>query len=867
MSKGDLQQWLLGNPGFKKQYERLLIESVVSQFPDMDRLATLYDTSPQETHDWNYLLLCASLLAQSDREACQDAALRIAHYCMECRHSSESHRLGAAVILDMLANHLAVALAQERNLLQASYTDSLPFTLFQDWTKRSIENSVTLLNSDFLPVNRFQRLFWEKAYANDWVSVSAPTSAGKSFIVGYWLAEYLRGNPRAMVVYLVPTRALIQQVQRDIEAIIDREGILDVAVSTLPTGSSLARDVAHVFIFTQERFHILLAEHDADVSFDLLIVDEAHKVGDDYRGVLLQQAIESAIIRNPRCKVFFASPMTENPDILLEDAPPDVRREPLVSEDTVVNQNLIWASEAHGDSATWNVELILESNPVSIGKMRLPARPSSESKRLTFVAFSMSNPRGGNVIYVNGAAEAEKAAMQIYDLAGEKSSLSDDREVRDLIEMVRKTIHPEYRLANVLRRGVAFHYGNMPLLVRTEIERLFRANKIRYLVCTSTLIEGVNMPCQSIFVRGPTTGRGKPMTHSDFWNLSGRAGRWGKEFQGNVICIDPARRDVWKQGAPRARTKFRISRTADEVLHQATDLLSFIDNRTPRDQAIRNPNLEYVFSYLVCSHILYGTITKASWARRFSDETIRALDERITCIVKDLSTPPEIVLRNPGISPLAMDDLLEYFRNRIESRGKSVEELIPVPPESEEAVNEYVKVLHRISRHLGGAFGRGKRVQQLALLIVDWMRGYPLARIIASRVKYYGDESLPRLIRSTMDDVEEFARFQAPKYLACYVDLVRVYLERTRRHDLMDRLLRLNVLLEFGVCQTTQLSLIGLGLSRSSAIAVSEFISDDSLQESQCLTWLQENDWMTKDMPELIKREISNLLVRKKRQS
>jgi hypothetical protein len=29
-----------------------------------------------------------------------------------------------------------------------------------------------------------------------------------------------------------------------------------------------------------------------------------------------------------------------------------------------------------------------------------------------------------------------------------------------------------------LQRGVAFHYGNMPLLIRTEIERLFRANKI-----------------------------------------------------------------------------------------------------------------------------------------------------------------------------------------------------------------------------------------------------------------------------------------------------------------------------------------------------------------------------------------------------
>jgi len=111
-----------------------------------------------------------------------------------------------------------------------------------------------------------------------------------------------------------------------------------------------------------------------------------------------------------------------------------------------------------------------------------------------------------------------------------------------------------------------------------------------------------------------------------------------------------------------------------------------------------------------------------------------------------------------------------------------------------------------------------------------------------------------------MKDVEEYARFQAPKYLACYVDILRVFLREIERDDLIERLPELNVLLEFGVSQTTQLSLMGLGLSRSSAIAISELITDDSLDESECLQWLKNNDWMTKDMPEIIKREVGNLL-------
>ncbi len=207
-----------------------------------------------------------------------------------------------------------------------------------------------------------------------------------------------------------------------------------------------------------------------------------------------------------------------------------------------------------------------------------------------------------------------------------------------------------------------------------------------------------------------------------------------------------------------------------------------------------------------------------------------------------------------------MDGLLDYFQDRTENRREPVEGLLPPHPESENAVNEYAKIFHRINRHLGDVFGRGKRVRQLALLIVNWMQGYPLARIISSREKHYGSDDLAGLIRNSMKDVEEIARFQAPKYLACYVDLLRVYLERINEQCLIDRLFELNILLEFGVSQKTQLSLVGIGLSRSSAIALSELIADDSMTEKACLTWLRENDWMTHDMAALIKREIRTVL-------
>jgi hypothetical protein len=107
-----------------------------------------------------------------------------------------------------------------------------------------------------------------------------------------------------------------------------------------------------------------------------------------------------------------------------------------------------------------------------------------------------------------------------------------------------------------------------------------------------------------------------------------------------------------------------------------------------------------------------------------------------------------------------------------------------------------------------------------------------------------------------MKDVEEVARFQAPKYLSCYVDVLKQHLRSIGRTDLLTSELEINILLEFGVPGGTQLSLMGLGLSRTSALSLAEFIASDQLTEEQCILWLRENEWRSLNLPALVKREI-----------
>ena len=64
------------------------------------------------------------------------------------------------------------------------------------------------------------------------ISISAPTSAGKSFILTRYLIECLINNKKFIAVYIVPTRALINQVQRDFSEALTYHEAKDVEIYT-----------------------------------------------------------------------------------------------------------------------------------------------------------------------------------------------------------------------------------------------------------------------------------------------------------------------------------------------------------------------------------------------------------------------------------------------------------------------------------------------------------------------------------------------------------------------------------------------------------------------------------------------------------
>lgn len=825
---------------FNRQYEALLILSVCETIPNLVWDRDKSDLLSQI--DWNNMLSIASLFSYCNESKYLDAALRIAQTCLVQEETNENQKNAAAFILDNLTNKPALKIALDKQFIKKDFRDNYPFALRLQQSKSDIEHTI-IVNDEVFLLNRFQKEVYYAYKHNETISISAPTSAGKSYILCTLLLEELtEGNKN--IVYVVPTRALISQVEADLKALLRQYNLENQTnITTVPPQEDILDKKSNVFIFTQERLHWFLYGN-SNCKIDILIIDEAQKIEDGNRGILLQQKIEDVVKANPEIKVFFSSPFTSNPEILLDNVINNSRKSKVNTQYIAVNQNLLYVSQVPRKIREWQIHLCTVKNTILLGKIVMTDRPTTELHKIVHTAYQISN-RGGCLIYSNGAADAEDTANLLYDLLPE---CEQDSEIKELVKLVQSTIHTQYVLAKVLSKGIAFHYGNMPLLIRNEIERLFSIGKIEYLICTSTLLEGVNLPAKSIIIRKPSRGRGNPLNQNDFWNLAGRAGRLGKEYSGNIFCIEPLKWDIYPEPN---KTKQEIKRALNVVESKGDELLEYIRCGAPRKKAGKCSDLEFAFGYYYIKYVLDKENAPST---PFYDNLLcelRTLQSIITL-------PASIIKKNPGISPLAQQQLYNYFTDHI----NDIDTLIPVYPNDSNALEEYRNLIEVIGQTISD-YPQQLNVPR-AILLINWMSGKPLSYLIRKSYDSYKrngyNKKLPVVIREVMENVENFVRYQFAKDSSCYVDILRYVLEINRKNDLLNNIPQLNLWLEFGVSQKTHLSLLALGLSRNTVIELTKYITSTEKSKEECLNWLRSLNLDELDMSPIIVEDIRRII-------
>src|SRR5712664_869932 len=272
------------------------------------------------------------------------------------------------LILSRIGNFPARSLLHEQTGSDSRSRD--PF-LNTEMLVREYENKLQGTGSETV-LTDFQVRLIRALEAKRAVSVSAPTSAGKSFTLEIELLRRLKDEDSYIAVFMVPTRALIRQVTFDLVNILREHG-LKIPVLSAPTAPDEASQVKKlIYVLTQERLATLLMSGDGKLKVDAIIVDEAHEIGESNRGQTLERVLTLALARFPASRLFFSSPLRSNPDFLLRLFGREHDGEHFVEHLSPVTQNIINVHTVRGSPKRARIELVVDKDVVPLGTMELP---------------------------------------------------------------------------------------------------------------------------------------------------------------------------------------------------------------------------------------------------------------------------------------------------------------------------------------------------------------------------------------------------------------------------------------------------------------------------------------------------------------
>lgn len=393
------------------------------------------------------------------------------------------------------------------------------------------------------------------------VVVQMPTSGGKTLLAKFSIVQALALNPEALVAYVVPTRVLVNQVtdelRRDLRPLGRRVEQAIPVFDIDPTEDILLRTQPDVLVTTPEKLDLLVrSDHPVVANLSLVIVDEAHNIGEEGRGARLELLLATIKRDKPTARYLLLSPFLPNAEDLVRwlggrvhdpisiDWQPNKKVVGALMVDQRVDpsdhrrrlRNVKFRSVRSADNGGLPVGTTIDLGPTQMPSRTLGAIVEHAEKVLS--------SRGPTLIVCSGRAPSMKRARQI-------ANLRDERGLTEFASAVVRHVETELGtdsdLAYVLRRGVAYHHAGVSLETRRLIEELLAERSIDLVCGTTTLAQGANFPLTNVFIESRKVGR-RDLTHSDFWNIAGRAGRGMLAGTGLVgfAVADDDQQDWWE---------------------------------------------------------------------------------------------------------------------------------------------------------------------------------------------------------------------------------------------------------------------------------------------------------------------------------
>jgi ATP-dependent RNA helicase DOB1 len=463
-----------------------------------------------------------------------------------------------------------------------AYPDPKALQSLEEQSSSSSSASQTIDYSSLPPaktypfkLDPFQQQSTEYISKNQSVLVAAHTSAGKTVVAEYAIAQSLTHNQR--VIYTSPIKALSNQKYRDLSEEFGQDNV------GLMTGDITINPSAICLVMTTEILRSMLyrgSELMREVAW--VIYDEVHYMRDKERGVVWE---ESIILLPHKVRFVFLSATIPNAKQFVQWIAKihhqichvvytNYRPTPL--------QHYIFAAgsdglnlvvDEKGKFREKNFQRAMASLQGSSGGMDSAIADAigqsggrkggggggrnNKRKRGSsggggknghtdlhrIVKLVMERNLNPVIIFSFSKKDCERYALELN-----KEDYTDEVE-KDLISQVYKNaieslseddrLLPQVEaLLPLLKRGIGIHHGGLLPILKEIVEILFSEGLIKALFATETFAIGINMPAKTVVFTNTRKWDGKDfrwISSGEYIQMSGRAGRRGKDDRGIVI--------------------------------------------------------------------------------------------------------------------------------------------------------------------------------------------------------------------------------------------------------------------------------------------------------------------------------------------
>lgn len=466
-----------------------------------------------------------------------------------------------------------------RELLLIDLTNAVLRKLINTSSRKSLAAYSNVESSLWTPVitkESFVREFWpsqirigkKDVYNGKSAIIQMPTSAGKTRATEIIIRSSFLSQRSDFAVVVAPFRALCNEIKLDLSRSFEGEDVyVDIPADTFQVDFDEILNFNFssqrlVLVLTPEKFlYMLRHAPELGTKIGLLIYDEGHQFDNGLRGVtyeLLLASLKDVLPSN--VQVVLISAVISNADLignwLIGNDKEIVSTTGLLSTyrsiafaswmDTLGRLEFI--DQSSPNKREFFVPRVLEAIQLNNKGKEKNARffPTKEDSNSIALYLAMTLSKNGGVAIFCGSKLsvgticdlAVDVYKRAYNTIPPPAEHSDTPEIKKLKYLHIQHYGNDHKLTLCCDLGVFTHSGSTPEGIRHSVEYAIKTEKIKVVVCTSTLAQGVNLPLRYLLVTS-TNQSGNEIKTRDFHNLIGRAGRSGIYTEGSIIFTNP----------------------------------------------------------------------------------------------------------------------------------------------------------------------------------------------------------------------------------------------------------------------------------------------------------------------------------------